>query len=207
MILTDKIPSRLVIATRNRGKVAELERLLAPLPFPLEDLSAYPGLAEPDETGETFAENAAIKAKAYAAGTREWVLADDSGLEVDALGGEPGVHSARFAGRTSGYDEKMKIILGKLAGVDGSARAARFVCVIALADPSGRIAFEARGECPGTIAPETRGSNGFGYDPIFVPDGFVRTFGEMSDEEKRALSHRGKASQEFIRKMLDFIGL
>ena len=201
------LPQRLIIATGNSGKLREFKDLLAPLDIPLLSLGEIGSISEPDETGATFAENAAIKASSYALQTGEWVIADDSGLEIDHLHGAPGVHSARFGGAASGYDEKMRLILKQLNNVGVTNRGARFVSVVALAKPTGEIAIMADGTCPGVIGTAPRGTNGFGYDPIFIPDGFDRTFGEMSDDEKRVLSHRGKASKAFIRQMLDFTGL
>ena len=200
-------PQRLILATGNSGKLREFKDLLAPLESPLHSLGEFGSISEPDETGTTFAENAAIKASSYALQTGEWVIADDSGLEIDHLLGAPGVHSARFGGAASGYDEKMGLILKQLNNVGVTNRGARFVSVIVLAKPTGEIAIMADGTCSGVIATEPRGMGGFGYDPIFIPDGFDRTFGEMFDDEKRLLSHRGKASKAFIRQMLDFTGL
>lgn len=196
---------RLIIATTNEGKLREYRELLSGIGAELDGLYAFPGLREAVESGGTFEENAAIKAREYALQTREWVLADDSGLEVAALGGEPGVNSARFGGAAVGYDEKIRMILDRLRGA--ADRTARFTCVIALARPDGSIAATATGVCTGVVAAAPRGSNGFGYDPVFVPEGHDRTFGEMHDEEKSALSHRARATEQIIRKMLDFIGV
>ena len=196
---------RLIIATTNEGKLREYRELLSGIGAEVDGLPAFHGLEEPAETGTTFEENAVIKAREYARQTGEWVLADDSGLEIAALGGAPGVHSARFGGEGSAYVEKIAMILDRLRGA--ADRSARFVCVIAVARPDGEIAATARGECRGEIAQHPRGSNGFGYDPVFVPAGHRLTFGEMTDEEKSALSHRGRAAERIIRKMLDFIGV
>ena len=133
------------------------------------------------------------------------MLADDSGLEVAALNGAPGVLSARFGGELSGYDERMRLLLNSMRGA--SDRSARFACSICVAKPDGTLAATAFGECRGTIADRPRGANGFGYDPVFIPERYERTFGEMTDEEKRSLSHRGRAAEQIIRKMLDFIGV
>lgn len=198
---------RLLIATRNKGKIAEFADLLRPLDVPLATLADFPDLAAPEETGETFAENAAIKAAYYARHSGEWAIADDSGLEIDFLDGAPGVHSARYGGEDWSYQEKMALVLSRLAAAKEHERAARFVCVIRIANPAGNIIITAEGICEGRIAHQPRGGNGFGYDPIFIPDGFDRTFGELSDDEKRAISHRGKASAQLIRKMLDFTGV
>lgn len=195
---------RIVIATTNPGKTREYRELLRPLRVELAGLDEFTALREPPENGDSFGENAEIKARGYAEQISEWVLADDSGLEVAALDGAPGVHSARYGG-DAGYPEKIALLLDRME--DATDRSARFVCVISVARPDGSIAATALGECRGTIAYAPRGSNGFGYDPVFVPEGFDRTFGQMSDEEKRSLSHRGRAADEIIRKMLDFIGV
>jgi XTP/dITP diphosphohydrolase len=198
---------RLLIATGNKGKIAELRDLLQPLRLPLITLADIPRIAEPEETGTTFDENAAIKAAFYARMSGEWAIADDSGLEIDQLDGAPGVYSARFGGEGSSYQEKMALVLSKLQNARSDQRSARFVCVIKVADPTGRIAISANGVCEGLIANSPRGSNGFGYDPIFIAYGSEMTFGELSDIEKRSISHRGKASADLIRKMLDFTGV
>jgi XTP/dITP diphosphohydrolase len=134
-------------------------------------------------------------------------LADDSGLEVEALGNSPGVYSARFAGENTDYGMKIQKLLAMLDSTGDKSRRARFVCVMSLADPDGEVVFTARGVCPGTIATSPRGDNGFGYDPIFIPDGFVQTFGELDDTLKRAISHRALATELIIRYLLDFIAV
>jgi XTP/dITP diphosphohydrolase len=183
----------LLIATGNRGKVAEFRSLLAALPLRLRSLAEFPGTLEVEETGLTFSDNAVLKASAYARGTGLWTLADDSGLEVDALGGAPGVLSARYGG--VGADDALRIerLLGELTGFHGEERRARFTCVIAIADPEGQVVNLSTGKCEGLIADAPRGANGFGYDPIFVPYGFDRTFGELSPEIKQGISHRALA--------------
>lgn len=201
------VPQRVLIATGNKGKIREFDFLLRPLQIVLVALSDFPHIDEPAETGSTFTANAELKASYYARQTGEWSIADDSGLEIDILDGRPGVLSARYGGVETSYEDKMHLVLNKLGDATKDQRGAQFVSVIALADPSGEIRFTAEGICRGSIADAPRGSNGFGYDPIFVPDGFDRTFGEMSDAEKRSLSHRGKASLQFIRKMSDFTGV
>ena len=195
---------RIVIATTNNGKTREYRELLKATEIELVGLDAFPPLREPAEDGATFRENAEFKARSYAEQVGEWVLADDSGLEVAALNGAPGVHSARFGGDV-GYPEKIALLLEEIK--DAADRSARFVCVISIARADGSAAATAVGECKGSIALEPSGSNGFGYDPVFIPEGFDRTFGEMSDAEKRSLSHRARAADEIIRKMLDFIGV
>jgi len=203
----ESTPQRILIASGNKGKLREFDFLLRPLQIELAALRDFPIIAEPEETGSTFAANAGLKASYYAIQTGEWSIADDSGLEVDFLDGRPGVLSARYGGTETPYSDKMQLLLDELSEAPQVQRGAQFVSVIALADPLGNICFTAEGICRGSIAHHPRGSNGFGYDPIFEPDGFDRTFGEMSDVEKRSLSHRGKASFEFIRKMSDFTGV
>lgn len=196
---------RLIVATTNKGKLREYEEMLGAMDLTLEGLGAFVGLSEPVEDGDSFRANAEIKAREYAVQTGAWVLADDSGLEVSAMGGAPGVNSARFGGPDADYTNKMNLILDSLANADD--RSARFVCVIAVARPDGSIAAMSEGEIRGVIADAPRGSNGFGYDPIFIPEGHTLTFGELTDAEKHSLSHRGRAADEIIRKMLDFIGV
>ena len=205
------VPSRVLVATGNRGKLLEFRYLLTPLKIELISLNEFPFVAEPEEGGSTFQANAELKASYYAIQTGEWSVADDSGLEIDLLDGRPGVLSARYGGNAMPYSEKMTLVLNEMSKAAkfrrGIERGAQFVSVIALADPSGSVCFTAEGVCRGSIVHRPRGSHGFGYDPIFAPAGFDRTFGEMSDDEKRSLSHRGKASIEFIRKMSDFTGV
>lgn len=198
---------RLLIATGNKGKIAELRDLLRPLGCPLINLDDLADIPAPEETGATFADNAALKAAYYAQASREWAIADDSGLVIDFLDGAPGVYSARFAGEDSSYPEKMEFVLSRMKGAKDGERSARFGCVIKVADPDGKVLITAEGTCEGSIAQAPRGNDGFGYDPIFIPDGFDRTFGELTDGEKRSISHRGRASSDLIRQMLDFTGV
>lgn len=197
----------LVVASRNPKKVQELQRLLEGLPYLVQSLAAYPGMPEVVEDGATFQENARLKALAAASYTGELAIADDSGLEVDALGGEPGVLSARY----SGVDDPQArdaannaLLLERLAGVPHARRTARFVCAVAVADPTG-VLWEGAGYVEGRIATEERGpKDAFGYDPIFLPEGSDRTFAEMTAEEKDAISHRGRAlalAKEFLRSL------
>lgn len=182
---------RLLLATNNPGKIREFVRLLDGVPFEVVTPQDLGLTLEPDETGDTYADNAAAKARAFAAAAGCRALADDSGIEVDALGGGPGPRSARFGG--PGLDDagRTQLLLAKLAGVPDDRRGARYRAVVAIADPAGDVRlFE--GVFEGRIGHECRGSRGFGYDPVFVTaDG--RTAAELSDEEKDALSHRGKA--------------
>jgi XTP/dITP diphosphohydrolase len=183
----------LLVATNNAGKVRELSRLLTGLPLRLRLLSEFPGVPEAEETGTTFAENAALKALHYSSRTGLLTLSDDSGLSVDALGGAPGVYSARYAGRDATYAERMARLLGELEAAGGDERRARFVCVIAVADPSAGTLETFEGTCEGRIADAPRGTGGFGYDPLFIPDGHDQTFGELPEHVKHSLSHRARA--------------
>ena len=181
----------LVVATTNPGKIRKIAWLLEGIPFELKTLADWPPIVAPDETGTTFAENARAKALYYAARTGELTVAEDSGLEIDGLGGAPGVESARFGGAASTYPEKFALIYGKLRDAGRLDSAARFVCQLALAR-GGRILFEARGTVEGQVAPEPRGTGGFGYDPIFFYPPFGCTLAEAGDR-KAAVSHRGEA--------------
>ena len=200
--MTKALPSELLIATRNTGKIVELQSLLASLPqLRLRSLTEFPEVADVAETGTTFAENAALKAREYAKQTQFWSLADDSGLEVDALGGAPGVYSARYAGEDASDAARIERLLDTLSQTGDADRRARFVCVIAISDPQGEIANLSTGICEGTIAYAPRGTNGFGYDPIFVPDGYEQSFGELPTEIKEVISHRArslKAARSFL---------
>lgn len=180
---------RVVLATTNQGKVAELRRILDGLDIDLVDARAA-GLAAVDETGATFLDNARLKARAAADATGLPAVADDSGLVVDALGGEPGVRSARYAGPEQDDAANLALLLRRLAGI--ADRRARFVCAAVLAAPDGRE-WTAAGTLEGTIAPAPRGAGGFGYDPVFVPEGGGRTAAELTPAEKDAVSHRGRA--------------
>ncbi len=200
-------PKSLVLATGNAGKIRELTELFRALPFELKSLRDFENITDVDETGSTFLENAEIKARGFARQTNHLSLADDSGLEIEALGNAPGVYSARFAGEDAGYDVKIPKLLRMLEETGDAARRARFVCVMALADKQGRIIYSAEGICSGSIVDGPRGENGFGYDPIFVPDGSSQTFGELGDDVKVSISHRAKAAELIIRYLLDFIAI
>lgn len=196
---------QLLAATTNPGKIKELEKLFVDLPLTLRGLNEFPKASEIEETGATFAENAILKAKGYAEQLGIWSLADDSGLEIEALKGAPGIFSARYAGENTAYDEKIDKLLKELAQTDN--RRARFVCVMAVADETGEIKFSAEGACGGKIALSRRGTNGFGYDPIFIPEGFEQTFGELSARVKRKISHRARAAKKIIQYLRDFYGI
>src|SRR5215471_20216565 len=184
---------RLVVASHNTGKVEEITELLAP--FGVETISAGSlGLPEPEETGDTFEANAALKAKAAAQASGLPALADDSGLVVPALGGAPGIYSARWAGPAKDFHVAMERVQQELGGKD---RSAMFVAVLALAWPAGGIQLF-RGEVAGTLTWPPRGDRGFGYDPIFVPLGGTETFGEMNPAEKHKISHRARAFAKLV---------
>lgn len=182
---------KVVLATRNPGKLGEFRRLLAPRGCEVIDLDAASIRRDHEETGGTFEENARLKSVAYSQDTILPVLADDSGLEVAALGGRPGVHSARYGGPGADDAERVRRLLEELRDVP-APRVARFVCALALAQ-SGRLLLEARGDCMGEIAIQPRGRRGFGYDPIFLFPELGRTFAELSAEEKDRVSHRARA--------------
>ena len=188
---------RLLIATSNAGKAKEFREMLGSESFRWSDLSTQKRKLKPiDETGETFRANACLKATYYATQFETWTLADDSGLEVDALGGKPGVHSARWAelnGAGRGDADNNALLLEQLRAVPDDRLTARFVCVLALADEEGRIVLTARDAVQGRIIREPRGSNGFGYDPLFLVPELGRTTAELQPHEKHAISHRGKA--------------
>ena len=183
----------LLVATRNAHKTEEIQRILGPQ-FNVTDLAAHPEIPHIAESGTTFQENAILKAVAVSKRMPGFVIADDSGLEVEALGGAPGVHSARYAGMNATDQEKTDKLLEELTrvGATKNARRARFRCVLALAC-KGNVLGAFEGIIKGQIADRPRGSHGFGYDPIFIPDGFQQTFGELAPAEKNQLSHRARA--------------
>ena len=184
---------RVVLATRNAHKVAELNRILADAGFrgELVGLDGFPDAPEVAETGSTFADNALLKARAIAAHTGLPAVSDDSGLTVNALNGMPGILSARWSGKHGDDQANLELVLGQLADID--SREGAFVCVAALALPDGSREWTTTGVLHGSIARAPRGANGFGYDPIFVPDGSETTTAELAPQEKDAISHRGRA--------------
>jgi XTP/dITP diphosphohydrolase len=184
---------RLVVASHNPGKVAEIEALLAPFGVATVGAAAL-GLAEPEETGDTFEANAALKARAAAETSGLLALADDSGLVVPELGGAPGIYSARWAGPNKDFRVAMARVQRELGARD---RHARFVAVLALAWPDGETAMF-RGEAHGALVWPPRGEHGFGYDPMFLPDGYELTFGEMDPADKHKISHRAKAFEKLV---------
>jgi XTP/dITP diphosphohydrolase len=194
---------RIVLASRNAGKLVELRRILGTgfelVPLPDD-------APEVEETGATFEENALLKATSAALATGLPAVADDSGLTVDALNGMPGVLSARWSGRHGNDDANLDLVLAQVAGVPEDRLGAAFVCVAAVATPEG-VERVVRGEVRGRLVRERRGSNGFGYDPVFVPDGHDRTTAEMPSEEKDAISHRGKAFRALAGVLPDLLGV
>lgn len=193
---------RVLLATRNAGKIEELRRILAEAAPSVElvGLDAVEAYPETPETELTFAANALLKAHDGAARTGLPTIADDSGLAVDALNGMPGVLSARWAGRAKDDEANNALLLDQLADLDDAGRGAKFVCAAALAWPDGRETV-VHGEMPGRIGREPRGANGFGYDPLFIPEGYEVTSAELSPEEKNAISHRGKAFRELAARL------
>jgi len=189
---------RLILGTANRHKARELALLLAPAGLALTSLADLAEYADVDESGTSLAENARRKATVQARHLRAWVLADDTGLEVDALGGAPGVRSARFAGPNADAEANRRRLLAELAGAPLARRTARFVCHLALADPRGRIRAESEGRCRGRIRFAPSGDGGFGYDSLFEVVEHGRTFAELGDSIKAQLSHRARAVQGMI---------
>lgn len=195
---------RIIFATGNEGKMREIRMILEDLGVPVLSMKEAGISADIEENGKSFAENAAIKAKAIMEMTGEIVMADDSGLEIDYLDGAPGIYSARFMGEDTSYDIKNKALIDKLAGVPDEKRTARFVCAIACALPDGQI-LESRGTMEGIIGYEIKGENGFGYDPIFYLPECDCTSAEISPEKKNELSHRGKALRAMKEKLEKYL--
>ena len=191
----------LLVATRNPGKLAEIRQLLGDLPLELRGLDDFPEVADVSETGASFIENASLKAAGYATQTGLLALADDSGLRVDALGGAPGILSARYAGAGVGDADRTARLLSELTTVPVKMRSARFVSAVAIANPKGQILNVSVGTCDGHIDFAPRGSGGFGYDPVFIPSGYAQTFAELEPTVKNQISHRGRAlsrAREFL---------
>jgi XTP/dITP diphosphohydrolase len=190
---------KIFIASKNNGKIKEIESVLRVFNYEFSSLADYPDIPDIDESGATFEENAFIKAKAVYDIVKVPVMADDSGLEVDYLNGAPGVYSARYAGeKASDLDNCMKL-LKELKQTEYEKRTARFKCVIILYNGVNKHSFE--GTCEGHILNEMRGSKGFGYDPLFLPEGYTKTFAELDLDTKNRISHRGKALQKLVKFM------
>ena len=190
---------QLVLATRNAKKLAELDRLLAGAGLDVEILGsdAFSELPEIEETGSTFAENSLIKARAVSTHTGLIAIADDSGLCVDALDGQPGIYSARWAGQGATDESNLDLVLEQIRDVEPAHRTAHFACAAALVLPSGEE-YVVHGQVNGVLLTQRRGEGGFGYDPIFLPDGFDATTAEMTPEQKDAISHRGQAMRALV---------
>jgi XTP/dITP diphosphohydrolase len=197
-------PQSLLVATQNQGKLRELRQLLADLPLELSALTDFPNVEMVPETGESFIENASLKAMGYATQTGRLALADDSGLEVDALGGAPGILSARYAAEGASDADRIEKLLADLSNNSLAERSARFVSAVVIADSAGKILNVSVGRCDGRINFAPGGSGGFGYDPVFVPNGYDQTFAELKTETKNRISHRARAlagALEFLRSL------
>jgi XTP/dITP diphosphohydrolase len=191
---------RLLVATTNPNKVKEIRHVLDGANVEMITLEGWPDLVAPEETGRTFEDNARLKATYYARATGQVTVAEDSGIEIDALGGVPGVESARYGGEDTSYPEKFARLYAALDRTGTRDGAARFVCALAMASPDA-ILFEARGVIEGRVAHEPAGSGGFGYDPFFFYPPYGRTLGQVTPEEKLAVSHRGQA----FRKLREYL--
>ncbi len=197
---------KLVVATHNKGKIAEFAQMLADLQLEWLSLDEAGVTADVEETGLTFSANAWLKAEAYAQQTGLMTLADDSGLEVDALNGEPGVYTARYGGAELSHQQRYELLLANMAAVPAPQRSARFRCVIAVAAEDGRHLLQAEGICEGHIAFAPAGEFGFGYDPVFVPlgeDG--RTMAQIPPERKHQISHRGRALAQLVPQLRELL--
>ena len=195
-------PFQLVLGTGNNKKRAELELLLANYPVQLSSLKDFDAVEEPEETGNTFAANAAIKAEYYAKQFDRWVLAEDSGLCVKALDGAPGVYSARYSGPHATDQSNNELLIENIKDIEPSNRHAWYTCHICIADPNGNIVAESTGQCHGRILCTPRGDGGFGYDPLFELPEYHRTFGELGACVKKVLSHRGRAYRQLMPKLI-----
>jgi XTP/dITP diphosphohydrolase len=195
----------LVIGTHNRKKGIELAEMLAPHGFHVVTLADIPDAIDVVEDGDSFAANAALKATQQARHLARWVLADDSGLEVDALGGAPGIFSARFAGLNATDDANNAELLKRLGDTPLERRSARYVCHVTVADPTGAIRAESHDVCHGRIRFEPAGTNGFGYDPLFEVVEYHRTFGELGPHVKQAISHRSRALRGILPKIVEML--
>jgi len=200
----DTEKTEIILGTRNHGKIAEFRSLFRGMPTKLFSFYDFPEMPAVVENGKTFQENAEKKAKTIAKKAGRLAVSDDSGLEVDFLQGKPGVFSARFSGEKATDRENTRRVLKLLESAPWEQRGARFVCVICIADPKGKTSF-ATGECKGRISFEMRGTHGFGYDPIFVPEGYTRTMAELGPEIKNQISHRAVAIGRFQALLKDFI--
>ena len=200
------MPGTLVLGTTNRKKGLELAELVRPLGIAVQTLTDFPQALSVDETGNSFADNARLKAQQQAMHLGQWVLADDSGLCVDALDGTPGIYSARFAGPDAGDEDNNRLLLERLAGVPPERRGAHYVCHVTLADPQGTIRAESHGSCHGRILDTRQGSGGFGYDPLFEIVEYHRSFGLLSPVVKACISHRARAMRQILPEIARLLG-
>jgi XTP/dITP diphosphohydrolase len=187
-----------VLGSRNPGKAREIAALLDPFGIDIRSLNEFPDVPDVVEDGTSFAENAAKKASETAIVLNRWVIAEDSGLAVDALDGAPGIFSARFSGESATDERNNQKLLAELADVPPEKRGAKYVCHVAVSDPSGNVKLNVERECRGRISIEARGSNGFGYDPYFLIPEYHLTFGELSPLVKKVLSHRARAMRDLM---------
>lgn len=188
----------IILASRNRKKAREVAEILAPAGFTVIPVTDFPDVPEVDEDGQTFAENAAKKAREVALKLNRWVIGEDSGLRVDALGGAPGIYSARYSGEGATDERNNQKLIAELNDVSDETRGAGYVCSVALSDPQGQIRIACEGTCRGRILREAQGNGGFGYDPYFLIPEYHLTFGELSSVVKHRLSHRARAFAAFV---------
>jgi XTP/dITP diphosphohydrolase len=199
------MPRVLVLGTRNRKKLGELVELLAPHGFELRTLDDFPAAIEVEETGDSFAANAQLKATVQAKHLGQWVLGEDSGLAVDALGGAPGIYSARFAGDGATDEMNNRLLLEKLQQFSLDHRTAHYVCSAAVSDPGGQVRATSEGICRGRILEKPAGSGGFGYDPLFEIVECHQTFGELAPAVKAVLSHRSRAMRQLVPELVRLV--
>jgi XTP/dITP diphosphohydrolase len=197
---------RLVLGSRNKKKLKEMMELLGDLGLDLTDLSPYPNAPKVEETADTFIGNATLKATQLAPVLGTWVVGEDSGLVVPALGGEPGVYSARYAGKQGDDAANNRKLLSSMANLKGDDRAAYYISTAVLADPMGKVVATVEGRCHGVIVNELRGSGGFGYDPLFLIPEHGKTFGELPSEVKQTMSHRAHAFRQLRTAICELIG-
>lgn len=204
MKTSNSLPA-VVLASRNRKKAAEMAALLAPHGIEVQSVADFPDVPEIVEDGRTFGENAAKKAAETAQRLSRWTLGEDSGLMVDALGGAPGIYSARYSGEDATDEQNNAKLIAELEGVPDGKRWAQYVCHVAVADPDGRIRLNVEATCRGKITEEARGKNGFGYDPYFLIPEYHRTFGQLSPLVKSQLSHRARAFERVIPQLVKLL--
>ena len=197
---------QIVLSSRNKKKIGEIAELMTPHGIELIGVESFPHVPEVDEDGDSFAANAAKKATEVAKSLGVWVIAEDSGLCVDALGGAPGIYSARYAGEQGADAANNQKLLSELANVPTEKRTAYYVCYAVLSDPTGTIRLESEGRCGGRILTDYHGSNGFGYDPLFLVPEYHQTFGQLNAAVKRHISHRAKTFERLIPRIVSLFG-